>query len=143
MQNKIVILELDSLILLTGDTTASLNSHYTWLIHIQNDYCKPCWLQGIKKWDGFVKENKNTNAISIISVKGEELAEIRRIINKQKLKIQVYADCNNSFERNNSFIPEELIYHTFLFDSSNRIRLIGNPLRNEKIRNLFEKNFTR
>lgn len=41
------------------------------------------------------------------------------------------------FARENPHLPREAMYHTFLLDEENRVVLVGDPSRNERIKELF------
>ncbi len=43
-----------------------------------------------------------------------------------------------TFIQNNTWIPDDKMYHTFLIDSNNKIVLVGDPRRYESLMVLFE-----
>ena len=50
----------------------------------------------------------------------------------------VYVDDRQYFITNNPTIPEDAMFHTFLLDRENRIVLVGNPVHNEKLWELYK-----
>ena len=48
--------------------------------------------------------------------------------------LPVHVDTAGVFIRENPHIPREAVYHTFLLDKDNRVVLVGNPSRSEKIK---------
>ena len=48
-------------------------------------------------------------------------------------------DTLKEFERLNPHLPKNRALHTFLLDENNRVILVGNPSRNEKIKEMFYK----
>ena len=48
-------------------------------------------------------------------------------------------DTTNAFLRDNSFIGAKKKYRTLLLDSNNKVILVGNPVRNEKLMKLYKK----
>ena len=51
--------------------------------------------------------------------------------------LPVHVDTAGIFIRENPHIPREAVYHTFLLDKDNRVVLVGNPSRSEKIKEMF------
>ena len=51
--------------------------------------------------------------------------------------LPIYVDTAGIFIRENPHIPREAVYHTFLLDKDNRVVLVGNPSRSEKIKEMF------
>jgi hypothetical protein len=49
----------------------------------------------------------------------------------------IFIDSTNIFSIKNPNIPLETKYHTFLLDPNNNVVLVGNPITNEKIREIF------
>lgn len=141
MTRNEIDLDFNSLIQITGNTTNLLEYEYIWLIYIPSDYCKPCWVQELKEWEKYVKKYDRTNAISIISSKGKDYSEVKTFINNLNLNLPVYLDSTDVFKKKNNFIPEKISYHTFMIDKSKKIKIVGNPIKNEEIKELFEKNY--
>lgn len=50
---------------------------------------------------------------------------------------KVLIDINNSFRKSNPHIPKDAMYYTFLLDEDNKVVLVGNPLRNNSIKEIF------
>ena len=50
---------------------------------------------------------------------------------------QIKIDSTNQFIRQNVIIPSDALFHTFLLDEQNRIIVVGNPLFNDKLWNLY------
>lgn len=49
----------------------------------------------------------------------------------------IFIDSTNIFSIKNPNIPLETKYHTFLLDPNNNVVLVGNPITNKKIREIF------
>ena len=51
-------------------------------------------------------------------------------------------DINNEINKKNKF-PEKDMFHTFLLDTENKVRIIGNPIHNSAVRDLYIDAITR
>ena len=51
----------------------------------------------------------------------------------------VFGDTLSIFRRHNPQIPNNKLFHTFLLDESDRVLLVGSPLRNERVDKLLRK----
>jgi hypothetical protein len=49
----------------------------------------------------------------------------------------VFYDPDGSFERLNPHLPANEQFHTFLLNEDNKVILVGNPVHNEKLKNLY------
>ena len=47
---------------------------------------------------------------------------------------------NGNFSAHNSHIPSSALLHSFLLNSANAVTIVGNPLRNEKLKELMLNN---
>ena len=57
-------------------------------------------------------------------------------LSKENYKFPVCVDTNDAFNRINQ-LPNDERFHCFLLDENNRVILIGNPVQNPKIRDLY------
>ena len=79
------------------------------------------------------------NVYFIFSPSTEELANIRLSLSASRFYHPIYVDTSGIFIRENPHLPHNPLFHTFLLDEDNRVVLVGNPLENEKIEELFWK----
>ena len=56
-----------------------------------------------------------------------------------KFNYPILLDTLGEFEKLNPHLPKNHLLHTFLLDENNRVVLVGNPLRNKKIEEMFYK----
>lgn len=100
-----------------------------------------CYLQHLELWNDFVKMEKEHEGIIrflfIIEARDGEADNPYGQLGMTNLKHCIYVDGNRSFFKNNPQIPSNSLCHTFLLDESNKILLIGNPLKNEAIEKIF------
>lgn len=55
------------------------------------------------------------------------------------LDYPVLLDTLGEFEKLNPHLPKNKALHTFLLDENNNVILVGNPLHNKKIEEMFNK----
>lgn len=58
-------------------------------------------------------------------------------LNETGFRHTIYLDSKGEFERINK-LPQDHIFHTFLLDGDNKIRLIGSPLYNTTFWNRYK-----
>lgn len=61
------------------------------------------------------------------------------MIQSIQLNSIIYVDTTQHFRRHNPNIPSDVMFHTFLLDSDNKVILVGSPIQNNRIQNLFKK----
>lgn len=66
----------------------------------------------------------------------KDIRELRYIIRRDAYAYPVCIDEDDAFNRLNKF-PEESMFHTFLLDSCNRVVAMGNPVHNNKVKQLY------
>lgn len=122
-----------------------LEYKYKILHFIDSSGCTPCkltfyeWTQLTKEIQDFQKE---IAIIYVIAVK-DSVTMIKTNQWKQlhKFKIPIFYDTKHILNDTNQFIKDP-IYQTFLLDHNNRVLVIGNPIYNTKIWNLYKKTIT-
>ena len=58
------------------------------------------------------------------------------ICKKNKFDYPIFYASKNNINKINNF-PEQIEYQTFLLNQDNRVLIIGNPIKNEKLWNLY------
>lgn len=58
-----------------------------------------------------------------------DVKELRYILRRDGFSLPVCIDADDSFNSLNHF-PGEMMFQTFLVDSENRVKVIGNPIHN-------------
>ena len=64
--------------------------------------------------------------------------ELRYILKRDNFRLPVCVDSQNEFGKLNRF-PSELMFQTFLLDKDNRVKVIGNPIHNLSVKELYLK----
>lgn len=68
-----------------------------------------------------------------------EVRSTELLIANTNFDYPILIDTLGEFERLNPHLPKNQALHTFLLDENNRVILVGNPLRNKKIKEMFYK----
>lgn len=104
--------------------------------------CSSCKLKELLEWKILLN--------SIDSLKSEEfyIKFVMNVGNQQNkvtvdliaydFRYSVFYDLKGNFEKLNK-LPWDPIYHTFLLDKNNKVILVGSPIHNDKMWNLYKK----
>ena len=110
---------------------------YKIIVFVDSTECYSCTLKDLNLWNDYVKDtifyNKYINYYFIFSSKKNDISYIYSTIEKRGFPFPVLVDSANVFEKENPQIPHDPRFHVFLLDKENKIRLVGNPLKNKKI----------
>lgn len=111
-----------------------------------NGNCSQCIFR-LKYWMNFIKEINETCVGCEIQyyfyVTGADTAAFKAINDSMvHFKYPVIFDQNNSFYKQNK-LNENNLYHTMLLDSCDRVLLIGTPIMNPKLQNLYKEEIIR
>lgn len=105
--------------------------------------CMSCGLKTMHEWDVYVELSDSLEGVFdilfIVSPKHNELGLVKIKVLSENFKYPVFIDDKNIFSKINPCIPSEEQFHVFLLDKDNRIILVGNLLKSNKIHNLLIK----
>lgn len=71
----------------------------------------------------------------------KDVSELRYILRRDNFSHPVCIDTEDSFNKLNRF-PDVMTFQTFLVDSGNRVKVIGNPIHNLSVKDLYLKEIT-
>lgn len=77
--------------------------------------------------------------IIIFSPATAQMSELKRELRLQKLSFPIYIDSDHTFERINPCIPVDRRLHAFLLNRDNEVVLIGDPINNPALWDLYAK----
>lgn len=114
---------------------------YKIVVLISEEDCLGCFLEHISLWEVLEKEfsvlGLPVEMKYIFQIESSKVDEITKQIRLSPLMNESLADTMRVFERDNTFLPKEELFHTFLLDKNNRIRVVGNPVENDEVKGLF------
>jgi hypothetical protein len=139
-------IDVDSMVACNVSDSVLLNptgSNLKMIIWADSTECSQCYIRHLDYWKGYMKlENENPDGIQfyyILETAPEKMEEMISLIQTTQLEHVIYVDTMQLFRRNNPNIPSDVLFHSFLLDSDNKVVLVGNPTRNKGIQNLFNR----
>ena len=119
------------------------DAEYKVLVYFDSVGCTSCKLQ-LPKWQkliAHVDSATNGNIPFIFVFQSKDDRELRYILKCDNFDRPVCIDRNNRFNSSNRF-PQDITFQTFLLDKDNKVKVIGNPVHNLAVRDLYLKQIT-
>ena len=119
------------------------DAEYKVLVYVDSVGCTSCKLQ-LPKWQeliAHVDSATNGNVPFIFVFQSKDDRELRYILKCDNFDRPVCIDRNNRFDELNQF-PQDITFQTFLLDKDNKVKVIGNPVHNLAVRDLYLKQIT-
>lgn len=114
------------------------------LVYVDSIGCTSCKLQ-LPKWGKWIKEMDSIapgRVSFLVFFQSKDIKEIRYILRRDKFNFPVCVDIEDELDRKNHF-PSNGNFQTFLLDRTNKVVVIGNPIHNIAIKELYIKQITR
>lgn len=124
------------------DTTciSPSSTPYKILVYTDSIGCTSCKLQ-LYKWNKLIEEAKKEMQDLVnfqFYFHPKDIKEMLFVFRRDAFKYPSYIDFENKIDKLNKF-PKNNRFHTFLLDNNNKVKLIGNPLDNNQIWNLYKQ----
>ena len=119
------------------------DAEYKVLIYIDSTGCTSCKLQ-LPKWKeliAHVDSATNSNIPFIFVFQSKDDRELRYILKRDNFDRPVCIDRDSRLDKLNQF-PQDITFQTFLLDRDNKVKVIGNPVHNLAVRDLYLKQIT-
>ncbi|WP_293740566.1 DUF1573 domain-containing protein [uncultured Parabacteroides sp.] len=119
------------------------DAEYKVLVYVDSVGCTSCKLQ-LPKWQkliAHVDSATNGNVPFIFVFQSKDDRELRYILKRDNFDRPICIDRNNRFDELNQF-PQDITFQTFLLDKDNKVKVIGNPVHNLAVRDLYLKQIT-
>lgn len=113
---------------------------YKVVVFVDSVGCISCKLQ-LPKWKEFMHEVDSLcegKVSFVFFFQSADVKELRYILRRDGFSLPVCIDADDSFNSLNHF-PGEMMFQTFLVDSENRVKVIGNPIHNLSVKDLYLK----
>lgn len=120
------------------------DTDYKILVYIDSSGCTGCKLQ-LPKWKEFVAFTDSIVGRKIpflFFFHSKDYKEMHYLFKINKFDRPVCMDMEDQLNKLNKF-PTDSRFHTFLLDKSNKIAIIGNPISNLYIKDLYFKELTK
>ena len=118
-------------------------SDYKVVVFVDSVGCISCKLQ-LPRWKEFMHEVDSLsdgNVPFVFFFQTKDVRELRYILRRDNFSHPVCIDTEDSFNKLNRF-PDVMTFQTFLVDSGNRVKVIGNPIHNLSVKELYLKELT-
>lgn len=118
------------------------DAEYKVLLYVDSTGCSSCRLK-LFEWKLLIEEADSLflgklNFLLYLQPKVDNASDLEFLMRRVHFKFPVFIDTNNHLDSLNSF-PKEPAFQCFLLDKNNKVLLIGNPVLNPKIWDLFKK----
>ena len=113
---------------------------YKVVVFVDSVGCISCKLQ-LPRWKEFMHEVDSLsdgNVPFVFFFQTKDVRELRYILRRDNFSHPVCIDTEDSFYKLNRF-PGEMMFQTFLVDSENHVKVIGNPIHNLSVKDLYLK----
>lgn len=118
-------------------------SEYKVLIYVDSMGCTSCKLQ-LPKWKNFIQEVDSISGKHVpflFFFHPKDYKEIRYLLRRDKIDFPVCIDTDDRLNKQNRF-PSDITFQTFLLDKDNKVAVIGNPIHNGLVKNLYLEQIT-
>lgn len=113
------------------------------VMYVDSMGCTSCKLQ-LAQWKKFIYTLDSLYGQSVpvlLFFYPKDKKEIQYLLKRDRFKYPVCVDEKDVFNRKNHF-PSDLKFQTFLVDENNKVVVIGNPIHNMQIKELYLKELT-
>ena len=121
---------------LCNNDTCCNDSMFTLLTYIDNNSCSQCELHEILSTERVNRHSElwpKLNKIYIFNPSTESYKDICSMLCNKKIDGEIFLDSCGIFCNCNPQLPKRKIFHTLVLDANNRVILVGNPFRNQKL----------
>ncbi len=112
---------------------------FKYVCFLDSSECTSCALKDAYRWNDYISmfesNSKQISFLYVLSTKPSR--DVMLQIRESGFCQNIYIDTCGVFAENNPHIPNNMMFHTFLLDKNNNVVLVGNPIKNEKIRKRF------
>jgi hypothetical protein len=119
-------------------------SGYKVLVYVDSIGCTSCKLQ-LSKWKELIACTDSVTGGTVpflFFFHAKDPKEINYLLKVDKFDLPVCIDKEDRLNRLNKF-PSDITFQTFLLDKDNKVAVIGNPVHNLAVRDLYVKQITR
>ena len=112
------------------------------VVYSDETVCSSCAVKGMYIWNDLIDttECKYGNQLPfyfIFTPEKEQIVDLKIALKRSGFNYPVYIDTLGVFKRRNNHIPDNKLLHTFLLDGNRNVVLVGSPLYNNAIMQMF------
>ena len=129
---------------LCADSVDNSEIHNKLIVWFDSTECGSCRMNRLYEWNDdpvvhYAQGLKGKfDVILIFSPKKQDARSLKFTLEGYDVSFPVIIDENGDFLRLNPHLPEDKRLHSFLLDKDNKVVLVGNPLGNEKLWELYK-----
>ena len=112
------------------------------LVYYSAEGCTPCKLKELMQWRPMIEELAEDSAVRFVFILNPAHTterELEMTLYGMRFAHPVFYDRASGFEAANPELPQNPVFHTFLLDSANRVMLVGSPVGNAKMWELYKR----
>lgn len=118
-------------------------SRYQLVVFTDSTECTPCFISRISDWKEVTEELffdscRSIKMLFIYSPSQSNIQKIKQVVKDTEIDWPIYIDTAYVFLQENKHVPVNRQFHTFLLNDKDEVLCVGNPLYNEKIRNIYK-----
>lgn len=118
-------------------------SEYKVVVYVDSTGCTSCKLQ-LHKWKELIEytDSVTQNKVPFLFFfHSKDYSDIRYLLKRNAFDYPVCIDLEDQLNKQNKF-PENMAFQTFLLDKNNKVAVLGNPVHNTAVRDLYLKQIT-
>lgn len=114
------------------------DSAYKLVIYIDSLSCSPCFISHMYEYEEIAKEfdSAGIRTVFIFEPQQDKEEDVRSSLRQQAYPFLGIVVRNGGFASANPHLPSSSLLHSFLLDERNGVIVVGNPIRNERIKEL-------
>lgn len=114
------------------------NTDYKVLIYVDSAGCTSCKLQ-LQQWKKMIAYTDSITGNKLpylFFIHSKDYSEIQYLLKKNKFSLPICIDKEDRLNKANKF-PDNIMFQTFLLDKYNKVVVIGNPVHNIAVKDLY------
>ncbi|MDE6158924.1 MAG: hypothetical protein K2F69_02330 [Bacteroidaceae bacterium] len=119
-------------------TYTCADSAYKLVIYIDSASCSPCFISHMYDYEETVAEldSVGIRTVFIFEPQEEKEEDVKTLLDRQAYPFLSVVVRNGSFSSANPHLPSSPLLHSFLLNKENKVIVVGNPARNDKVKEL-------
>ena len=117
------------------------------VIYYDSNLCQTCQLTKLEIWQPIIDTiqmmNKDVETVFITSPSVNEYNSVVNTISIYNKGYNILIDRFDDFRKSNPLIPDDYRFHTLLLNGNDQVILVGNPLNNDIIWNLYKETISK
>ncbi|MBO5181371.1 MAG: hypothetical protein J6B92_05730 [Paraprevotella sp.] len=119
-------------------TYSSADSAYRLIIYVDSTSCSPCFVSHMLDYMGAVVDldSAGVSTLFLFEPKQEQKEDLTSSLAEMSYPLRSIVVANGSFSSANPHLPPSTMLHSFLLNEKNEVVVVGNPARNDKVKEL-------